>query len=62
MIGYGVKPEQNGANLFSNHMKQPIDCSITERSADASVIATPLIILPYYVTGVFSFVQAFYCS
>jgi len=33
-MGYGVKPEQNGANLFSNnHPKQPIDCSITERSA-----------------------------
>jgi len=32
-MGYGVKPKQNGANLFSNHPKQPIDCSITERSA-----------------------------
>jgi len=28
-----VKCEQNGANLFSNHPKQPIDCSITEHSA-----------------------------
>jgi len=76
-MGYGVKPEQNGANLFSNH--RTFRCS-----AVASVVAAgdcgdggsrgavdnyenaddSVIATPLITLGYwgFSFVQVFYCS